>query len=50
MVKCGLIKAKKNFCKFTWENAWEKGTRIYLPAGVDTGSLIEKVGGDFERV
>ena len=46
MVKCGLIEAMKDFRKF----AWERGTRSYLPAGVVTGSLIEKVGGDFVRV
>ena len=46
MVKCGLIEAKKDFRKFPWE----KGTRTYLPAGVGTGSLVKKVGGDFVRV
>ena len=43
MVKCGLIGARKILREF----ASEKGTRTYLPAGVDAGSLVEKVGGDF---
>ena len=46
MVKCGLILTRKNFRKFVWE----KDTRIYLPTGVGTGSLIEKVSGDFVRI
>ena len=43
---CGLIEARKDFFKFTCE----KDASTYLPAGIDTGSSIEKVGGDFVRV
>ena len=46
MVKCVLIEAKKDFHEFDWE----KGTRTYLPTGVDTGSSVEKVAGDFVRI
>ena len=47
MVKRGLIEARKNFREFC---ELEKGTQTYLPAGVGTGSSVEKVGGDFVRV
>ena len=46
MVKCGLIQTRRNFREFVWEMV----TRIYLPTGVDTGSSVEKVGGDFVRI
>ena len=46
MVKCGLILTRKNFREFVWE----KGTGTYLPTGVGTRSLVEKVGGDFVRI
>ena len=46
MVKCVLIEAKKDFHEFDWE----KDTRTYLPTGVDTGSSVEKVAGDFVRI
>ena len=45
MVKCGLIEARKNSV-----NSHGKGYSTCLPAGVDTGSLVEEVGGDFVRV
>ena len=46
MVKCGLIEVRKIFREF----ALEKNTRTYLPAGVNTGSFVEKVGGNFVRI
>ena len=45
MVKWGLIEARKDLRKFAREKDW-----TYLPAGVDTGSPVEKVSGDFVRV
>ena len=43
---CALIEASNDFRKF----AREKGTQTYVPARVGTGSLVEKVGGNFVGV